>query len=85
MSNAVQFMNGKSLGIGAFLPSTIGERFNAVERSKEEHEAAVLLMCERFEKRQDLFSGEYLDYLAEVAEWNTPEESEENDELELDD
>lgn len=85
MSNAVQFMNGKSLGIGAFLPSTIGERFNVVERSKEEHEAAVNLMAERFERGLDLFTGELLASNDDYLDGFALEESEENDELELDD
>ena len=60
MANNVQYMNGKSLGIGAFLPSTVGERFNAVERSSEEHEAAVLMMIDRAENKQDLWTGDEL-------------------------
>lgn len=63
MANNVQYMNGKSLGIAATLPSLMGERFNAVERTADEHESAVLLMCERYENHQDLFSGEPLDVI----------------------
>lgn len=86
MSNAVQFMNGKSLGIAATLPSLVGERFNAVERTPEEHEQAVLRMIERAERNQDLFTGEPLDFISNVGEWHDSEgnEIEENDELDLD-
>ena len=87
MSNAVQFMNGKSLGIGAILPSTVGERFHAVERTAEEHENAVLRMIERQEKGLDLFTGEALEFHANAGEWHNPDDTEieESDELDLDD
>lgn len=86
MSNSVQFMNGKSLGIAATLPSIMGERFNAVERTPEEHEAAVQRMIERQERNQDLWTGEPLEFHTNVGEWHSPdgEEIEENEELDLD-